>query len=462
MFQSRKSISFLLFTFYITIYCQSTIFDPETGKHYPISDSSRIEDIPFLLPSPDPKEYPPEFLNSLLEHCNDPMPSYIELFSKAWIAFKEMGFSKSTFQNTFLFVRRIISAIRPLQVFHALLTGILLTLLRVYITRKLYTKLITDVGVTPEVSGKLIESGWKCFWFLFMWLFSLQVVVLSGRTDFQYPLCVFRNNIFTIGYFDIPTPPDYYWLYTLQLGFYLHSLWSVFFMDLWRKDSSVLVLHHCLTLLLLEGSLLLRIHRAGVVTLLLHDLCDVFLEFGKINAYLRIRRGKVYTIHVTIANICFALFATSWVVLRLYLFPLKVLYASSWGAYICLVGRENRGFLFFNLLLWCLFVMHIYWFTFIIRMAIRIFTSPIEACDDIREDTPNKNIDNMNLCNHKTTSETVLNNNHNHITTTYTATDITDTSFIVKQIKRIKNNSNNNHTDKSLTNGSTYISTKCN
>ncbi|VDO59890.1 unnamed protein product [Schistosoma margrebowiei] len=97
-------------------------------------------------------------------------------------------------------------------------------------------------------------------------------------------------------------------------------------------------------------------------------------------------------------------------------------------------------------------------------MAIRIFTSPSEACDDIREDTPNKNIDNMKLCNHKTTSETILNNNHNHITTTYTATDITDTSFIVKQIKRIENNSNNNnnHKDKSLTNGSTCISTKCN
>lgn len=95
-------------------------------------------------------------------------------------------------------------------------------------------------------------------------------------------------------------------------------------------------------------------------------------------------------------------------------------------------------------------------------MAIRMFTSPLEACDDIREDTPNKKIDNMNLCNHKTTSETVLNNNHNHITATYTATDITDTSFIVKQIKRIENNSDNNHMDKSLTNGSTYISTKCN
>ncbi|CAH8488798.1 unnamed protein product [Schistosoma rodhaini] len=463
MFQSRKSIFFLLFTFCTTIYCQSTIFDPETGKHYPISDFSRIEDIPFLLPDPDPKKYPPEFLNSLLKHCNDPMPSYIELFSKAWIAFKEMGLNESKFPNSFSFVRRIISSIRPLQVFHALLTGLVLTLLRAYITRKLYTKLISGVGVTPEISGKLIESGWKGFWFFFMWLFSLKVVVLSGRTDYQYPLCVFRNNIFKIGYFDIPTPPDYYWLYTLQLGFYLHSLWSVFFMDSWRKDSSVLVLHHCLALLLLEASLLLRIHRAGVLTLFLHDLCDVFLEISKINVYLRIRRGKPYAIHMTIANIFFALFATSWVVLRLYLFPLKVLYASSWGAYICLVGRENRGFLFFNLLLWGLFVMHIYWFTFIVRMTIRLVTSPLEACEDIREDAVDKKVDNMNLCNHKTASETVLNNNHNHITTTNTASDNTDTSFIVKQIKRIENNNNNDsHTNKPLTNGSTCISTKCN
>ncbi|CAH8458967.1 unnamed protein product [Schistosoma turkestanicum] len=461
MFQSKKSISFLLLIFCTTIYCQLTIFDPETGKHYPISDSSRAQDIPFLLPDPDPKEYPPEFLNSLLKHCNDPMPGYVELFSKAWIAFKEMGFNWSKHSNSLFFVRRIIAAMRPLQVFHAILTGLLLTLLRAYITRKLFMKLISNVGVTPEVSGKLIESSWKGFWFLCMWLFSLKVVFFSGRTDFQYPLCAFRDNKFTVGYFDIPTPPDYYWLYTLQLGFYLHSLWSVFFMDSWRKDSAVLVLHHCLTLLLLEASLLVRIHRTGVLTLFLHDICDVFLEFGKVNVYLRIRHGKTYSIHMTIANIFFALFATSWVVLRLYLFPLKVLYSTSWGAYISLVGRENRGFLFFNLLLWSLFVMHIYWFTFIVRMAIRLLTSPLEACEDIREDDSIAKVDNLNCCNHKISSETILNNNHNHIITTNTTDDITDKSYIVKQIKRIDSN-HTNHIDKSLANGNTCISNKCN
>ncbi|XP_018649411.1 hypothetical protein Smp_187170 [Schistosoma mansoni] len=96
-------------------------------------------------------------------------------------------------------------------------------------------------------------------------------------------------------------------------------------------------------------------------------------------------------------------------------------------------------------------------------MTIRLVTSPLEACEDIREDAVDKKVDNMNLCNHKTTSETVLNNNHNHITTTNTASDNTDTSFIVKQIKRIENNNNNDsHTNKPLTNGSTCISTKCN
>ncbi|KAH8849977.1 Ceramide synthase 1 [Schistosoma japonicum] len=451
MFQSVKYIYFLLFIFYSTTYCQSTIFDPETGKHYPISDASRIEDIPFILPDPDPKLYPPEFLNSLLKHCDDPMPGYIEMFSKAWIAFKEMGFNWSNYPSSLFFFLRIISAIRPIQVFHAILTGSALTTLRIYITRRFFVKLISDVGVTPETANKLVESCWKGFWFLIMWLFSLKVVILSGRTDFQYPLRAFRDIKFEVGFFDIPTPPDYYWLYTLQLGFYLHSLWSVFFMDAWRKDSSVLVLHHCLSLILLESSLLLRLHRMGVLVLFLHDICDVFLEVGKVNVYLRIRHGKTYPIHMTIANMFFVLFTISWVFLRLYLYPLKVLHATSWGVYISLVGRESRGFLFFNSMLWGLFLMHIYWFMFIIRMAIRLLTSPLEACEDIREDKDStKNIDDINSHNHKISSETVLTNYHINSTDA----DVIDTSSILKRIKRIDNNNNNG---KSLTNGTTCI-----
>ncbi|VDQ10368.1 unnamed protein product [Trichobilharzia regenti] len=48
------------------------------------------------------------------------------------------------------------------------------------------------------------------------------------------------------------------------------------------------------------------------MVLFLHDLCDVFLELAKVNIYLRIRHGKSHPIHMTIANIFFALFSTSW------------------------------------------------------------------------------------------------------------------------------------------------------
>nr|CAH8832115.1 unnamed protein product [Trichobilharzia regenti] len=478
MFESKKCIFFLLFTFYPAIYCQSTIFDPETGKYYPISDTSRIEDIPFLLPDPDPKEFPPEFLESLLKHCDDPMPGYIEMLSKAWIAFKELGLDWSRCPSLYVFARRILIAIHPMQIMHAVLVGALLTILRLCIKWRFLTTIIHHVGVTPEISNKLIESSWKAFWFLSMWLFSLKVVLLSGKTDFQYPLRALRGVKFEVGYFDIPTPSDYYYLYTLQLGFYLHSFWSVFFMDAWRKDSNVLVVHHILAVLLLESSLVLRLHRVGVLVLFLHDLCDVFLELAKVNIYLRIRHGKSHPIHMTIANIFFALFSTSWVVLRLYWYPLKVLYATSWGAYIALVGRESRGFLFFNSMLWGLFLMHIYWFTFILRMAVRLLTSPLEACDDVREDEGSSsdnnkksdNDDSNNLSNHKT--ENSLNT---PITTT--ATNTTNSSSYMRSTKLIDGNEcsnnnindinnniddNNNNNSKPLTNGSACVSKRSN
>ncbi|CAH8440814.1 unnamed protein product [Dicrocoelium dendriticum] len=200
---------------------------------------------------------------------------------------------------------------------------------------------------------------------------------------------------FLVGYFDIPTPPDYYRAYILQLGFYLHSLWSVLFIDVWRKDSAVLLVHHFMTLFLLQFSLVLRLHRIGALVLFLHDLNDVFLEVAKVNVYVRARHGKPHAYNIWISNLFFALFTVSWIVMRLYWFPLKVLYAASWGVYITNVGRECRSFLFFNVLLWALFFMHIYWFRFIAIMAGRLILCP--SSGDMREEDSDDDV--LDKCN---------------------------------------------------------------
>ncbi|TPP63896.1 LAG1 longevity assurance 1 [Fasciola gigantica] len=360
------------------------IFDPETGQYFPISELSKLEDPQFVLPDPDPAEFPPEYLAELLTHCDDPVPGAWEFLQKTWIAFNEFAFNWSRYPVSHKVFLRILMAVQPRQLLHVFIVAVLLSVARYMLERCLSEFIRQRLGITTPNVRRLFESSWKAFWYLILWLCTFHAVMLKGRTDFQYPLRMFRDVKVSVGYFDVPTPPDYYRVYTLQLGFYLHSLWSVICIDSWRKDSAVLVVHHVMTLLMLEFSLVLRLHRVGALVVLLHDLNDVFLELAKVNVYLRSRHGKICQLNVTLSNLLFALFATSWIIMRLYWFPLKVLYATSWGVYITQVGRECRSFLFFNTMLWGLFLMHIYWFRFIFIMAVRLVRSP--QCGDIREE----------------------------------------------------------------------------
>ncbi|KER24166.1 hypothetical protein T265_08104 [Opisthorchis viverrini] len=360
------------------------IFDVETGQWFPISEASLREDPPLLLPPPDPTEFPPAYLESLLRHCDDPTPSFLEFLNKSWIGLSEFGLNWKRYPVHSGVLFRVLGAVRITQLIHICIIAVVLSLIRFALQKYLLDHLTVRLGIPVKTTQRLLESSWKAFWFLVLWLCTFHTLILSGRTDFQYPLRIFKGVRFEVGYFDVPTPPDYYRVYLLQLGFYLHSLWSVLFIDVWRKDSAVLIIHHFMTLLLLQFSLVLRLHRIGALVVFLHDLNDVFLEIAKVNVYLQTRHGKKRPINVILANLFFALFTISWVIMRLYWFPLKVLYATSWGLYITNLGRECRSFLFFNSMLWALFAMHLYWFRFIAIMAVRLILRP--SSGDMRED----------------------------------------------------------------------------
>lgn len=62
-----------------------------------------------------------------------------------------------------------------------------------------------------------------------------------------------------------------------------------------------------------------RFFRIGAVILALHDASDVFLEAAKVFKYSGSELG---------ASVCFGLFALSWLVLRLIIFPFWVIRSS--------------------------------------------------------------------------------------------------------------------------------------
>ena len=52
--------------------------------------------------------------------------------------------------------------------------------------------------------------------------------------------------------------PTLYWLYMMELGFYLHCIYGTTYMETIRRDYYVMITHHVITLLLLYFSYILR------------------------------------------------------------------------------------------------------------------------------------------------------------------------------------------------------------
>ncbi|KAK1402534.1 LAG1 longevity assurance-like [Heracleum sosnowskyi] len=109
--------------------------------------------------------------------------------------------------------------------------------------------------------------------------------------------------------------------YMCQCGFYLYSIGALVKWETRRKDFSVMMSHHIITVILISYSYITRFFRIGSVVLALHDASDVFMEAAKIFKYSENELG---------ASVLFGFFAISWLVTRLIFFPFWVIHASSY------------------------------------------------------------------------------------------------------------------------------------
>ncbi|XP_063953741.1 ceramide synthase 1-like [Lytechinus pictus] len=174
--------------------------------------------------------------------------------------------------------------------------------------------------------------------------------------------------------------------YLIQGSYYLHGLVTVLILDVWRSDSMVLCMHHVLTLVLITLSYACRYHFLGLMVVLYHDFNDIFLEFSKCQIYLKDRGNKKYMIHEYLANAGFAVFTVSWCIMRMYLYPLKVLY-NVLPSTAKIYYKDHLPFgLECNAMMWLLMCLDIYWFVYIVIFLYKIFTKELSEFEDIRED----------------------------------------------------------------------------
>mmetsp|Transcript_35947 Transcript_35947/g.77575 ORF Transcript_35947/g.77575 Transcript_35947/m.77575 type:complete len:173 (+) Transcript_35947:2-520(+) len=144
-----------------------------------------------------------------------------------------------------------------------------------------------------------------------------------------------------------------------------------------------MILHHLITIALITISFLNNFTRIGSVILLLHDVADVFLEAGKVLNYISKAKGGKWL--APIVDSIFGLFAVSFFVTRLVLYPRYILWSMSTEGYGHFGGGWPVGWSFV-VLLFALQFLHIFWFYLIMRMVVKICSTGTVEKDERSDD----------------------------------------------------------------------------
>lgn len=247
------------------------------------------------------------------------------------------------------------------------------------ISNKLFERLAHSYQLNCEGVDKLPESGWKCFFYTISW--SLVAYVLlweEGGRFLASPTSKWKEYAMDVT--SIPST-GYYVAFVIECSFYIHSLYAALFLDIWRKDSIILMVHHVMTIALLVFTWCARYHRPALVTLFLHDICDIVLEFTKCANYLKAQCNGIVKSWERTADIGFLTFTVTWFITRLYLFPLRVIYHST--VYL----NDNNIYVplgyYLNALLYLLLLMNVYWFTLILHVLYKVARG--QVLEDIRD-----------------------------------------------------------------------------
>nr|GEX33307.1 LAG1 longevity assurance homolog 2 [Tanacetum cinerariifolium] len=148
--------------------------------------------------------------------------------------------------------------------------------LSVWLMSKTGTPLKINKATRAKIS-KITESMWK-----FTYYVTLEFCVLSVTyrepwfTDITAYFSDFKNQELK---FSLEL------VYMCQCGFYIYSIAALLLWETRRKDFSVMMSHHIVTVFLIGYSYITRFFRLGSVILAIHDASDVFLEGAKLLKY---------------------------------------------------------------------------------------------------------------------------------------------------------------------------------
>lgn len=270
------------------------------------------------------------------------------------------------------------------EIYTVLLLAFAFTISRYYLQIKLQDWTSTH-NIYPRFAHKIPESFSKLFYYGAIWMFAFFIhTSVATINTFDDPLSMWKD--WESGA-KPPMESSVRVMYAIQSAYYTHSIYATLFMDLWRKDSWLMFVHHFIALALLTLSYVDNFTLPGVLLLFLHDNSDATLEITKLSFYLKKRTdGTYYKYYFLVGNAAFILFAIIWVIFRLYWYTCKLLYATIYGA-VYLGPQDARFFPHLGLLLLIIYGMNVYWFTFIARMVWRVALTGEDPEDNREWDT---------------------------------------------------------------------------
>lgn len=211
--------------------------------------------------------------------------------------------------------------------------------------------------------GKFSESSWKTIYYVTAEIWGLYLI---------YVLDLFPKTINC--WIGVPNQENgalFHLYYLYQLGFYVHSTYCHFTLEVKRQDFWPLFFHHIITIGLIYFSLALSYTRIGLLVLVCHDAGDIPLECGKIAVYMKSPAQNFWYIMLVI----------TWLATRLSIFPFYIIYSAYWDAIE--VVKVPTYHIQFNVGLVFLQILHIYWFGLILRIGYRVLKG--NQVEDIRE-----------------------------------------------------------------------------
>jgi ceramide synthetase len=255
--------------------------------------------------------------------------------------------------------------------------AVFFTLMRLAVKRYLVQPLEKPLLIAKAKSIKLEEAIMQvCF---YTWSVGYNLTFSTKQDWFWHPIICFLD-----AFPRSVLEPEISFFYSAQIGWYLHGVYTHFFLDTKKSDFAIMIVHHVVTLSLLYGAFIYGYFRIGMLVTFSMDVCDIFLYSAQILKI--VKSGGQIDYPKAVYYVGFGMIPISWFFARLVYFP-TVLMRTTFLDSICSSGYANAdGWAFFNLLLGILLGLNTWWFWIIVKIALASATSKnLQALDDIRD-----------------------------------------------------------------------------